>query len=66
LCLLSEEVIGVAEWNLLGYKCQHSGLYGVVRDPSNEAHAIVRVMLELPVAMGNDYVSIVYHCCGPQ
>jgi hypothetical protein len=46
----------------LSYKCQHSNLYGVVGDPSNEAH----VTLELPVAMGNNYVCIACRCCGPQ
>jgi hypothetical protein len=37
MCLFSEEVIGVAaEWNLFSYKCQHSGLYGIARDPSDD------------------------------
>jgi hypothetical protein len=31
-----------AEWNLVGYKCQHSGLYGVAGDPSNEARVTIQ------------------------
>jgi hypothetical protein len=30
------------EWNLISYKCQHSGLYGVTGDHSNEARATVQ------------------------
>jgi hypothetical protein len=66
LHLFSEEAIGDTEWNLLDYKCQHSDLYGVTGDPSNEARMTVRATLELPVATGNDYVSIVHRCYGPQ
>jgi hypothetical protein len=41
LRLFSEEAIGVAiEYNIFGYKCQHSGLYEVVGDPSNEVRAL--------------------------
>jgi hypothetical protein len=50
LRLFSEEVIGVTKWNLLSYKCQHSCLYGVIREPSNEACTTVQwrgAMLEL-------------------
>jgi hypothetical protein len=30
------------EWILIGYKCQHSGLYAVTDDDSNEACATVQ------------------------
>jgi hypothetical protein len=41
LCFFSEEAIGVTtEWNLFGYMCQHSSLYRVTRDPSDEARSL--------------------------
>jgi hypothetical protein len=50
---------------IMDYACS-GDLYGVVGDPTDEAHVTVQwrgVTLELPVAMSNDYVSIVRHCC---
>jgi hypothetical protein len=42
LRLLSMKVIGVtAKWNLLSYKCQHSGLYEVTEDHSNVARVTI-------------------------
>jgi hypothetical protein len=66
LRLFSEEAIGVTEWNFLGYKCHHSGLYGVTMDLSNDVYMVVHETLELPVMMVNDYVSLACRCCGPQ
>jgi hypothetical protein len=63
LCLFSEEAIGVAaRLNLFCYKCQHYSLYGVTGETPDEARVTVQwrgAKLELPVAAGNDYVSIV-------
>jgi hypothetical protein len=67
LRLFNEEVIGVTtKWNLFGYKCHHCGLYGVIEDPPDKAHATIQwrdVTFELLVATGNDYINITYHCC---
>jgi hypothetical protein len=42
LRLFNEEAIAVAtEWNLFNYKCQHSGLYAVIGDPSDEARITI-------------------------
>jgi hypothetical protein len=43
LRLFSEEVIGVTEWNLLGYKYQYSDLYGVTETlPMRRARLFVQ------------------------